>query len=73
MGSGGDDRGKTGATDEPWSLARNSDSVIKCEFGSAVNLIFMAAHLTAAAAEGEEKGDEEEVMPAMAEEETVKD
>ena len=55
-------------------IARNSDSVIKCEFGSAVNLIFMAAHLTAAAAEGEEKGDEEEVMMlVMAEEETVKD
>ena len=32
--------------------------MIKCEFGSAVNLIFMAAHLTAA--EEGEKGEEEE-------------
>ena len=42
------------------SESHSSASVIKCEFGSAVNLIFMAAHLTAA--EEGEKGEEEEVM-----------
>lgn len=40
------------------SESHSSASVIKCEFGSAVNLIFMAAHLTAA--EEGEKGEEEE-------------
>ena len=49
------------------SESHSSASVIKCEFGSAVNLIFMAAHLTAA--EEGEKGEEEEEEEVMLEDE----
>ena len=44
------------------SESHSSASVIKCEFGSAVNLIFMAALLTAAEEGEKSEEEEEEVM-----------